>query len=178
MDAAVIGLIGVVIGGLLTIGFQVIQARLARQRDARAAARILVVALSEAIWQLRGAQKHNGWAQLTGFQHAVDAYDRADITALARHLNRVDFTVVGWAFAILRYYERVRARGRERRDSEEGYSTVSSRLGTDLERLVSAATVAWAASASWRDRSDGEVDRRKEFLKSLDLSEDRVPWLA
>jgi hypothetical protein len=153
-----------------------------RRRAARASARILVVALLEVLWQLQWVKTEkpdtwpSAWVSQTGFQHALDTYDRADIDALARDRGLLDVSMIGIGFAILRYYERVRAHGRDEGDPDLGYAAISTRLPLDVDRIREPAKITWRAGHTKHDQSPEEVARREQLMKDLHLPEDLAPW--
>jgi hypothetical protein len=115
VSPALIGLIGVIAGALLTGGIQAVVGRNDRRLAARASARLLGMHLDEAREGIVVLHDTSRWDPVTDWQGFATAW-RDNSAALARTLGTVDFLVVARAFANITSLARARATQIEERE--------------------------------------------------------------
>jgi hypothetical protein len=110
MSTALVGLIGVIAGALVSGGVQSAVSRVDRARDARSAARLLYMQLHEAQQAIEDLQDRQNWFEMITDWTSFGAAWERHCEALARVLRTVDFMYVSSAFACLASLGRARDR--------------------------------------------------------------------
>jgi hypothetical protein len=168
MDVALIGILGVVAGSLTTGGVQAWIARRQRLVDARAAARVVWGALSDAVNILNQSQSEKYWT--TGIDRLDDmiaVWSEQRIT-LGRVVDSYGYRVVDTAFSVLRDIE---ATTTQAQDPVEGYNDVFEYKHHNWRMLAldeGCQVALRAGQTRWdRLRDPREVRRRKARVSGL-----------
>jgi hypothetical protein len=123
MSTALVGLIGVIAGAVVTGGVQSASAWFDRRRSARSSARLLYMQLHEAEGVLRELAERRSWEQMiTDWASFGMAWERHS-EALARVLSTEDFVTVSSAFACLANVARGRVWDAEQPESPSPHAT-------------------------------------------------------
>jgi ribosomal protein L40E len=103
------------------------------------------------------------------------AYDRANLDAMARGLDMLDFAAIELGFTVCRFLDAVRATARERGELDDGYEVLSERLPDDQICLLEGARIAWRAGETRRDRSQSARARKSELERVLEIPPGLLP---
>jgi hypothetical protein len=151
MSEALFGLIGVIVGSLLTGGFQVLLRRRDERRGARSAARVIYAEAVFARDMLEAAIEHDEWRSLRVLDPVIDRW-KALRDEYATGVNGWDFHVVAGGMAALEHLHVVRTNGVRLGCEDEGFDLVRERLSDDLRLLNRALGELWRAGMTRRER--------------------------
>ena len=109
VDSAIAGVVGVVVGAVLTGGIQAIGAISSRRLESRVAARLLCMTLMETRRALQVVLKHQWWGPAEDDWTRLTAPWVDNREALARVLSPVDFLTVSLTFSNMERLLAIRA---------------------------------------------------------------------